>query len=94
MYQRAKNDFFAWNSQAHVMVKPELLLSHLQQALKLRVAQPRNRDYVSASVFAYVHSEMPFRNIIRETAFIVAIVFLSEARTLLEDLLQRRRLRQ
>lgn len=88
MHQRAKNVFFARNSQAHVMVKPKLLLCPLEQSLKLWMAQPWNWDNVSASVFTNIHSKMPLWHIFRKTTFIVVTIFLPKTWASFQNLLE------
>lgn len=97
--KRFKHLLLTRDSEAHIMIEPELLLSQLEKNLKLRPAQKRERHNVTASIFTHIHHKMPFRNIHRNlsaAALVVSILILvdSQTRTPLLNLLHHRRLRQ
>lgn len=71
------------------MAEAELLRRPVKQGLKLRMAEPRNGDDVSAAILSHVHHEVAFGDIMRQpaAAIIVPMLFLPETRTPLDDLL-------
>ncbi|CAN6482577.1 unnamed protein product [Victoria cruziana] len=85
--QGPEDHLLAWNGQAHVVMEAELLLRHVQKALKLGMVEKRDRHYESAPLLPNVHREVSLGHVPRQLPGFLPGVLLPEAGAPLQDLL-------